>query len=262
MLMLLLEWNQCSERFRHTPKNTQDKRMAIDDSYQHSQHSDLYSGDSIRLLRCNANGWHWPFERRPLSRSYLSLPDILHWVQDCNVPLPCRASSPAASCETRKGRRVLAWHWRTGMRGYSYRSLRFQGAFHRHINCGREMSDRCPAVRHPPIAYIRYSSQCIDGRSVCFLARPYMRVRGSSGIWLRATGLRTRTGVPSQGTILELLIWRSCYGACLVLLPTVANLVAMVKIHGREQSWLCFTICITDGEYLVVHGDIHIPSLH
>lgn len=94
------------------------------------------------------------------------------------------------------------------------------------------------------------------------LGWPYMRGRGSSGVWLRALRLNTNTAGLSQGLILELLICKGVYGACLVVLPTVANLAVLYKIHGREQGWLCFTICTIDGEYLAVLGEIHIPSLH
>ncbi len=46
----------------------------------------------------------------------------------------------------------------------------------------------------------------------------------------------------------ERLIWKSLIGACLVLLPTVVNLCLLYHLQGREQGWLCFTICMLDGK--------------
>ena len=87
-----------------------------------------------------------------------------------------------------------------------------------------------------------------------FLAWPYMRGRGTPGIWLRALGLRKSMCALSQGILLELLIWRGCFGACFVVVPTVANVAILFKIHGREQGWLCVTICTIDGGYLAILG--------
>ena len=82
-----------------------------------------------------------------------------------------------------------------------------------------------------------------------WLALPYLGGRSFPGIKLRALGFRRNTiEFQSQGELLELFIWKGLYGAFVVILPTVANLVTLFRVHGREQGWLCFTICTIDGE--------------
>jgi hypothetical protein len=56
---------------------------------------------------------------------------------------------------------------------------------------------------------------------------------------------------PMNGALIkavEQLVWKSVIGAALVLLPTIVNLGLLWHLQGREQGWLCFTICILDGE--------------
>ena len=82
-----------------------------------------------------------------------------------------------------------------------------------------------------------------------WLALPYLGGRSFPGIKLRALGFRRNNiEFQSQGELLELFIWKGLYGAFVVILPTVANLVTLFRVHGREQGWLCFTICTIDGE--------------
>ena len=44
------------------------------------------------------------------------------------------------------------------------------------------------------------------------------------------------------------LVYRSLVGAGLVLLPTIINMALLFKWKGKEQGWLCFTICTIDGK--------------
>ena len=50
---------------------------------------------------------------------------------------------------------------------------------------------------------------------------------------------------------LEILAYRCLMGACAIVIPTTANLVILFRIHGREQGWLCFTICTIDSKSLL-----------
>lgn len=47
----------------------------------------------------------------------------------------------------------------------------------------------------------------------------------------------------------EKLLWKSLVGAALVLAPTVANLAVLYHMKGREQGWLCLTVCTLDGGF-------------
>jgi len=42
-----------------------------------------------------------------------------------------------------------------------------------------------------------------------------------------------------------MLLKKSLIGAFLVLIPTVGNMILFVIEHGTEQSWLCFTLCVS-----------------
>jgi len=42
-----------------------------------------------------------------------------------------------------------------------------------------------------------------------------------------------------------MLLKKSLIGAFLVLIPTVANMCLFVIEHGTEQSFLCFTLCVS-----------------
>ncbi|KAF2457261.1 hypothetical protein BDY21DRAFT_392487 [Lineolata rhizophorae] len=48
------------------------------------------------------------------------------------------------------------------------------------------------------------------------------------------------------------LAWKSFAGAGLVLIPTVANLGVLYYLNGREQGWLCFTVCTLDVTWAVI----------
>lgn len=47
---------------------------------------------------------------------------------------------------------------------------------------------------------------------------------------------------------LEKLFRKTVIGTCLVLVPTIANLVILSVEHGDEPAWFCLTICTLDGE--------------
>ena len=57
-----------------------------------------------------------------------------------------------------------------------------------------------------------------------------------------------RTGGASH--VIEKLLWKSLAGTILILLPTVGNLVSLLKLRGHEQGWLCFTLCTLDGKHV------------
>ncbi|MCJ1225383.1 hypothetical protein MMC12_002032 [Toensbergia leucococca] len=64
---------------------------------------------------------------------------------------------------------------------------------------------------------------------------------------------------------LEILAYRCLMGACAIVIPTTANLVILFRIHGREQGWLCFTICTIDitWQAIIIHwvsSDIETPA--
>lgn len=46
----------------------------------------------------------------------------------------------------------------------------------------------------------------------------------------------------------ERLVWKSIAGTILIVMPTIANLVSMTAIGGREHAWICFTVCTADSE--------------
>ena len=54
--------------------------------------------------------------------------------------------------------------------------------------------------------------------------------------------------ITKQAEIMELMVVKSFLGAVAVIIPTVANLVVLLKLHGKEQGWLCFTLCTIDSK--------------
>jgi len=50
----------------------------------------------------------------------------------------------------------------------------------------------------------------------------------------------------------EWLVWKTLIGTVLIVIPTIANLALMASVGGREQAWLCFTICTVDGKLLLL----------
>lgn len=70
--------------------------------------------------------------------------------------------------------------------------------------------------------------------------------------WLdRGKEVRLQTGNPKFARRLEKLLWRTFMGSCLVLLTTVANIIQMVVVEGRESGYLCLTLCALDGMFMV-----------
>ena len=55
---------------------------------------------------------------------------------------------------------------------------------------------------------------------------------------------------------LKRLVYRSLVGCGLVLVPTIVNMGLLYRWKGKEQGWLCFTICTVDGK-LKRTPDIH-----
>lgn len=46
---------------------------------------------------------------------------------------------------------------------------------------------------------------------------------------------------------LEKLLWKTFLGSVLVMVPTIANIVAITVLNGRELGWVCLTACNFDG---------------
>lgn len=53
---------------------------------------------------------------------------------------------------------------------------------------------------------------------------------------------------------IDVLLRKSLYGAILVLIPTLINMILLVIVRGTEQSWLCSTLCSLDGKCLDYHS--------
>ncbi|KAI9799678.1 MAG: hypothetical protein M1825_004413 [Sarcosagium campestre] len=51
-----------------------------------------------------------------------------------------------------------------------------------------------------------------------------------------------------QGGTIQRLAWKSFAASIAILFSTVANLSVLLYIRGREQGWLCFTMCTIDSE--------------
>lgn len=49
------------------------------------------------------------------------------------------------------------------------------------------------------------------------------------------------------------LVIRSLCGSVMVLVPTIINLVLIYCWRGKEQGWLCFTVCTLDGKFTYFH---------
>ena len=53
--------------------------------------------------------------------------------------------------------------------------------------------------------------------------------------------------LPSQASILQLMMAKSILATLAVILVTAVNLVVLIVMRGKEQAWLCLTICCLDG---------------
>lgn len=47
---------------------------------------------------------------------------------------------------------------------------------------------------------------------------------------------------------LRRLVVKTVVGGVLVMIPTVANLTGVLITRGREQGWMCLTLCSLDGK--------------
>ena len=56
---------------------------------------------------------------------------------------------------------------------------------------------------------------------------------------------------PNQDRVigrLRRLVMKTIIGAILIMVPTLANLSGMLITKGREQGWMCLTLCTLDGK--------------
>lgn len=61
----------------------------------------------------------------------------------------------------------------------------------------------------------------------------------------------------------EWLVWKTIGGTFLIVLPTIANLVSLTAMGGREHAWICYTVCTADSKYFLstLNSQTHIiPS--
>ncbi|MCJ1337499.1 hypothetical protein MMC09_002781 [Bachmanniomyces sp. S44760] len=72
-----------------------------------------------------------------------------------------------------------------------------------------------------------------------------------------------RQRVQVQLDMLEIIVTKSPLGCCAIIIPTLANLVVLIKLHGREQGWICFTICTANGKSVLrFHVHAHLLTGH
>lgn len=48
---------------------------------------------------------------------------------------------------------------------------------------------------------------------------------------------------------LRSLVVRTLAGTIVVLLPTIVNLTILYYLRGEEQGWMCYLLCMSDGEF-------------
>ncbi|KAH6699771.1 hypothetical protein BKA61DRAFT_621634 [Leptodontidium sp. MPI-SDFR-AT-0119] len=69
---------------------------------------------------------------------------------------------------------------------------------------------------------------------------------------------------PNQDRVtgrLRRLVVKTVVGGVLVMIPTVANLTGVLITRGREQGWMCLTLCSLDGKsQWSIHLVIHEPT--
>ena len=82
---------------------------------------------------------------------------------------------------------------------------------------------------------------------------PFWMVRGRKSLQRIFKRKRSEHSASSEElvdrrTALEKLILKSLVASVAILVSTVTNLAILFSMSGREQGWLCFTICTTDGK--------------
>ena len=73
-----------------------------------------------------------------------------------------------------------------------------------------------------------------------------------------------RLNNPHVAKRIEKLLWRTFGGTCLVVIPTLANMVQLTITDGREYGFVCLTICSFDGTFrhLLNRGFVLILQSH
>ena len=82
-----------------------------------------------------------------------------------------------------------------------------------------------------------------------FYTRMYVRPGHTKGVVHRALSiplLKSPMKLDTQLALVELFVMKSMIGAVVIIIAAVANLVLLIKFHGKEQGWLCFTLCTLD----------------
>jgi hypothetical protein len=66
--------------------------------------------------------------------------------------------------------------------------------------------------------------------------------------------INLHTANPHVAKRIEKLLWRTFVGSCLVVIPTIGNMIQMALLEDREFGWLCLTVCTFDGTQVTVYG--------
>ena len=103
----------------------------------------------------------------------------------------------------------------------------------------------------------------ISGVFIFLMRKHLKRSPTTRGIIYRALPipfLKSRTRLTSQTQLLQLFVVKSFIGTVAIIIPTVANLVILLRLHGKEQSWLCFSLCTLDSKLFI--GDLPLLLLY
>ena len=66
-------------------------------------------------------------------------------------------------------------------------------------------------------------------------------------VMLAALPFREYGPLPTQASLLELMMAKSLLGTAATVVATVVNLAVLIYVRGHEQGWICFTVCSVDG---------------
>jgi hypothetical protein len=63
----------------------------------------------------------------------------------------------------------------------------------------------------------------------------------------RSRSIAFHTGNPRVAKRINYLLWRTLIGTCLVIIPTVTNMLQSMILKGQELGFLCLVACNCDG---------------
>jgi hypothetical protein len=109
--------------------------------------------------------------------------------------------------------------------------------------------------------------QTNDPNASSYFRHWFRKTFNTVGVWIpfkfpQSSGPYHQPVNQSLVRAVEWLVWKTLAGTVLIVIPTIANLSLLTVMGGREQAWLCFTICTADGAsqlflniFRVVHTD-------